>query len=83
MLYFKSAHPHLRHDLLYVDYFVYEVPDDGILEAETCIRGIVKWLIIDLQLCSKQSPVQTIPSLTNMYHSPPHVPSMYITPDNF
>ena len=37
----KSTHALIRQNLLYLYYLVYNLPDDGLVEAETCRRDII------------------------------------------
>jgi len=39
MLYFTSAHTHYGQNLLYLYFFLYILPDDGLIEAETSRMG--------------------------------------------
>ena len=53
-MYFNSTHAHLQQNFLYLYSFVYSLPDDGLVKAETCKREIIndKWLLtIDYAIC--------------------------------
>jgi hypothetical protein len=41
ILYFNSTHAHLQQNFLYLYSFVYSLPVDGLVEAETCKREII------------------------------------------